>query len=97
MIFAPLSPFSLFTLSMGLSWQEYWSGLPFPLPVDHILPELSTMMCLSHLALYGMAHSFIELCKPLCHDKAVIRKASILWPPDVESQLIGIDADAGKD
>ena len=20
-------------LSMGLSWQEYWSGLPFPSPV----------------------------------------------------------------
>ena len=24
-------------------WQEYWSGLPFPSPVDHILSELSTM------------------------------------------------------
>ena len=22
---------------MGISWQEYWSGLPFPSPVDHIL------------------------------------------------------------
>ena len=21
-------------LSMGLSWKEYWSGLPFPLPED---------------------------------------------------------------
>ena len=21
---------------MGFSWQEYWSGLPFPSPVDHI-------------------------------------------------------------
>ena len=21
-------------LSMGLSWQEYWTGLPFPLPGD---------------------------------------------------------------
>ena len=28
---------------MGFSRQEYWSGLPFPYPVDHILSELSTM------------------------------------------------------
>ncbi|KAM6441976.1 cytochrome P450 2J5-like [Liasis olivaceus] len=32
--------FSLFTLSMGFSWQGYWSGLPFPSPADHILSEL---------------------------------------------------------
>ena len=82
---------------MGLSWQEYWSGLSFPLPVDHILPELSTMICPSRVALHGMAHSFIELCKALHQDKAVIYEASILWPPDVESQLIGKDPDAGKD
>ena len=29
--------FCLFILFMGLSRQEYWSGLPFPSPVDHIL------------------------------------------------------------
>ena len=29
----------LFTLFMGFSRQEYWSGLPFPSPVDHILLE----------------------------------------------------------
>ena len=28
---------------MGFSKQEYWSGLPFPSPVDHILSDLSTM------------------------------------------------------
>ena len=33
----------LFILFMGFSRQEYWSGLPFPSPVDHILSELSTM------------------------------------------------------
>ena len=27
-------------LSLGFSWQEYWSGLPFPSPVDHVLSEL---------------------------------------------------------
>ena len=29
--------FCLFILFMGFSGQEYWSGLPFPSPVDHIL------------------------------------------------------------
>ena len=33
----------LFILFMGVSRQEYWSGLPFPSPMDHILSELSTM------------------------------------------------------
>ena len=37
--------------SMGFSRQEYWSGLPFPCPVDHVLSELSTMTPLSWLAL----------------------------------------------
>ena len=35
--------FCLFILFMGFSRQEYWSGLPFPSPVDHILSDLSTM------------------------------------------------------
>ena len=48
---------------MGFSQQEYWSGLPFPSPVDHVLSELSTMTCLSWVALHGMAYSFIELNK----------------------------------
>ena len=48
---------------MGFSRQEYWYGLPFPSPVDHVLSELSTMTCLSWVALHGIAHSFIELGK----------------------------------
>ena len=28
---------------MEFSRQEYWSGLPFPSPADHVLSELSTM------------------------------------------------------
>ena len=40
------SPFSilsfcLFIQFMGFSRQEYWNGLPFPSPVDHILSDLS--------------------------------------------------------
>ena len=58
---------------MGFSWQEYWSGLPFPLAVGHVLSELS-MTHLSWVALHGMTDSFIELCKSLHHDKTMIHK-----------------------
>ena len=75
------SPFSILSfclsiLFMGFSRQEYWSGLPFPSPVDHILSELSTMTCPSWVALRGMAHSFTELDKAVVH---VIRLAYCLW------------------
>ena len=46
--------FCLFIRFMGFSRQEYWSGLPFLSPVDHILSELSTMTCPSWVALHGM-------------------------------------------
>ena len=58
--------FRPFMLFMEFLWQECWSGLPFPSPVDHILSEFSTMTCPSWVTLHGMAHSFIELCKHLC-------------------------------
>ena len=54
-------PFCFFILFMGFLRQAYWSDLPFPSPVDHILSELSTMICLSWVAICCMAHSFIEL------------------------------------
>ena len=47
-----------------------WFALPPP--VDHILSELSTMTCPSWVALHSMAHSFIELHKPLGRNKTVI-------------------------
>ena len=50
---------------MGFSRQEYWSGLPFPSPVDHILSDLSTMTRRSWVA-PRVWLSFIEL------DKAVV-------------------------
>ena len=68
--------FCLFILSMGFSRQECWSGLPFASPVDHILSELSTITCPSWMALYGMAHSFIDLDKSVV---CVIRLVSFLW------------------
>ena len=57
--------FFLFILLMRFSKQEYWSGLPFPSPVDHILLDLSTMTRLSWVAPRAWL-SFIEL------DKAVV-------------------------
>ena len=74
------SPFSilsfcLFILFMGFSRQEYWSGLPFPSPADHILSDLSTMTCPSWVAPRAWL-SFIELDKAVVR---VIRLASFLW------------------
>ena len=57
--------FCLFLLFMGFSRQEYWSDLPFPAPVDHILSDLSTMTHPSWVAPRAWL-SFIEL------DKAVV-------------------------
>jgi len=59
--------------SWGFSRQEYWSGLPFPSPVHHILSDLSTMICPSWVASHGI--SFIELDKAVV---CVIRLASFL-------------------
>ena len=70
------SIFLPFLIFMGFSRQESWSGLPFHSPVVHVLSELSTMTCLSWVALHGMAHSFIELDKAVVH---VIRLISFLW------------------
>ena len=52
-------------LFTGFSRQEYWSGLPFPSPVDHILSDLSTATHLSWVVPWAWL-SFIEL------DKAVV-------------------------
>ena len=68
--------FCLFILFMGFSREEYWSGLPFPSPVDHVLSELSTMTHPSWVALHGIAHSFIELDKGVVHMMSLV---SFLW------------------
>ena len=67
-------PFWLFTLFMGFSWQKYWCGLSFPSPVNHILSEHFTLTRPSGVVRQGMAHSFIELIKPLHHDKTGIHE-----------------------
>ena len=68
--------FCHFIMFMGFSRQEYWSGLPFPSSVDHVLSELSTMTHPSWVALHCMAHSFIGLDKAVVH---VISLISFLW------------------
>ena len=68
--------FCLFTLFMGFSRQEYWSGLSFPSPVDHVLSELCTMTCPSSVVLHGLIHSFIHFNKAVVH---VIMLVSFLW------------------
>ena len=68
--------FCLFILFMGLLRQEYWSSLPFPSPVDHVLSELSAMTRPSWMALHCMAHGFIELDKVVLY---VISLVSFLW------------------
>ena len=62
--FLSILSFCLFILFMGFSRQEYWSGLSFPSPVDHILSDLSTMTCPSWVAPRAWL-SFIELDKPV--------------------------------
>ena len=52
--------FCLSILFMEFSRQEYWSGLPFLSPVDHVLSELSTMTCSSWVVLHSMPHRFTE-------------------------------------
>ena len=71
--------FCLFILFMGFSRQEYWSGLLFPSPVDHILSEPSTMTRLSWVALNGMTHSFIELDKAVVHVISLVSFLSLLF------------------
>ena len=68
--------FCLFIVFMGFSRQEYWSGLPLPSLVDHVLSELSTMTCPSWVALHGMALRFTELDKAVVH---VINLISFMW------------------
>src|SRR5574337_530559 len=64
--FFSILSFCLFILFMRFSRQE--SGLPFPSPVDHILSDLSTMICPSWVAPRAWL-SFIEL------DKAVVLRS----------------------
>ena len=68
--------FCLFTLFLGFSRQEYWSGLPFPSPVDHILSDLSTTTRPSWVAPWAWL-GFTEL------DQAVV----LVWLKSIKNEL----------
>ena len=72
---------------MRFSWQVYRGGLPFPPSVDHNLSEFSTTNCPSWVALHSMAYSFIELHKPLHHDKAVIHINKVSGYNEIPAEL----------
>ena len=69
---------------MGFSRQEYWSALPFPSPVDHILSDLSTMTRQSWVP-HRAWLSFIELDQAVWLDWLVFCdygfSVSSLWCP----------------
>ena len=65
--------FCLFIPLVRFSRQEYWSGLPFPSPVDHILSP-PWPICLGWP--YTAWLSFIDLDKSVIH---MIRFVSFLW------------------
>ena len=50
-----------------------------PLQWIGLLSELSALTWQSWVALHSMAHSFIEFCKPLRHDKGVVLKPLTVW------------------
>ena len=66
--------FLLFHTVHGVLEPRILEWFAFPPPVDHVLSELSTLTHLSWVALHSLAHSFTELCKSLCLDKAVIHE-----------------------
>ena len=94
-------------LSMGISSQEYWSGLPC-LPPGNLPdagPEPASLMSPALAVRFFTTGTIWEaqfLCRPQ-HNQSWIftgrtdAKAPILWPPDVKNQLIGKDPDSEKD
>ena len=51
-------------VAISSSGKQFWT----------VLSELFTVTWLSWMGLFSMTHSFIELCKPLHHNKAVIQE-----------------------
>ena len=76
--------------SHGKKKKKHSSGLPFLLPVDHILPKLFIITHLSWVALQGMSHSFIELQKSHHHDKTVTHEGALLPYEIIYSQVSDI-------
>ena len=72
-------------LSMGFSWEEYWSPLPFPPPGDHPDPGIEPMS----LASPGLAGRFFttsanweaqNVMKLMSIGKSLLNDALRVWP-----------------
>ena len=63
----------IFILLIGFSRQEYWSGLPLPSAVDHILSELSTMTRPSWVALHNKLWKILQEMGILDHLTSPLR------------------------
>jgi len=78
-------------LSIGFSRQEYWSGLPFPLPGDLPNPGIEPRSLTSPALAGGFfttsatwevflyTHSF-EFFTPSYHDEVAVSCRAIIWP-----------------
>ena len=85
----------LFTLFMGFSRQEYWSGLPFPSPRTVVLEKtLESPLDSKEINPVNpkRSQSWIFIGKTYAE-----AETPIVWPPDVKNWLIGKDPAAGKD
>ena len=74
--------FCLFILFMGFSRQEYWSGLPFPSPVDHILSGWSDWV-----VFFDYGFSVSVLCCPLA-TLTVLLGFLLSWTWGISSRLL---------
>ena len=76
--------FCLFILSMGFSRQEYWSGLPFPSPVAHILSETVAEFILGGSKITADGDCSHEIKRHLlCGRKVMTNQDSILKSRDI--------------
>ena len=76
--------FCLLILFMGFSRQEYWSGLPFPSPVDHVLSTFRWIMEKAREFQKNIYFCFIDYVKAFdCVDHNKLWKIlKEMWIPD---------------
>ena len=88
-------------LSMGFPKQDYWSGLPFPSPGDipnpAIKPAFPALVEGFFTSKEAQYIGYIMYTHTHTHTHTHTQLTPILWPPDVKSQLIRKNPDAGKD
>ena len=68
-----------------------WVAISFSTPVNQVLSKFFTVSHPFGVALPGTAHDFIELCKPLHYDKAVICEGGEPPLPHGKSYLLLVE------